>query len=438
MVNPWLAMEAGADPAERIRTVRRAHEAFLSDGTVAPPVRQVVADSWRRSARARAAPDGVAPVELDEAALLGYREAHPLARAMPVIRELLGSIAQDGAHLLAVCDPQGRLLWVEGHRGVLRRAERMNFVVGARWDERHAGTNAPGTALAADHAVQIFATEHYNRRVQPWTCAAAPLHDTRTGRLLGAVDITGGDHLASPHSLALVQATARAAEAHLAAPPTRPGAFLTALGRDEALLVRDGERLRLGRRHSEIMVLLAHHPAGLTGDQLAVLLYGEREVRPVTLRAELSRLRPLVGPLLRSRPYRLTTPLETDLASVEQDLTQHHLSSAVDSYRGPLLPSSEAPGIRRLRTALEDRMRRALLAAGDPDQLRAWARTPWGEHDLEVHEALVAALPERSPARQAPAAAAVRLRAEFRLGARPEAFGASHDHGATFAQPPPP
>ncbi|MCK7621602.1 GAF domain-containing protein [Streptomyces sp. RS10V-4] len=417
MGNPWLALEAGADPAERIRAVRRSHEAFLAGGTVAPPVRQVVADSWRRSARALAAPDGLAPVELHGTALRDYREAHPLARAMPVFRELLGSIAQDGAHLLAVCDPQGRLLWVEGHPGVLRRAERMNFVVGARWDERHAGTNAPGTALAAGHAVQIFATEHYNRRVQPWTCAAAPLHDLRTGRLLGAVDITGGDHLAGPHSLALVRATARAAEAHLAADLPCSGTSLTCLGRDEALLVRAGERLRLSRRHSEIMVLLTRHPAGLTGDQLAVLLYGERDVRPVTLRAELSRLRQLTGPLLASRPYRLTTPVGTDLDALERDLAAHRPLPALDTYPGPPLPSSEAPGIRRLRTGLEDRLRRALLATGDPDRLRAWSRTPWGEHDLEVWEALVAALPVRSPAYAAALATAGRLRSAYGLPA---------------------
>ncbi|MFJ8672255.1 GAF domain-containing protein [Streptomyces sp. NPDC093589] len=416
MVNPWLAMAAGADPAEHTRSVRRAHEAFLSGGTVTPPVRRVVAESWRRSADARAASDGAATIELDEPALRAYREHHPLARAMPVFRELLGSIAQDGAHLLAVCDPQGRMLWVEGHPGVRRSAERMNFVVGARWDERHAGTNAPGTALAADHAVQIFAAEHYNRQVQRWTCAAAPLHDLRTGRLLGAVDITGGDHLASPHSLALVQATARAAEAHLAARSAAPGVCLTALGRDEALLVVDGERLRLGRRHSEIMTLLAVHPEGLSGDQLAVLLYGERETRPVTLRAELSRLRRLVGPLLGSRPYRLARPVETDLTTVEEELTAGDLTAALGTYRGPLLPQSEAPGVRRLRTALEDRLRRALLCARDPDHLRHWSRTPWGEDDLEVWEALVDALPPHSPARTAPTATAARLRTAYGLG----------------------
>ncbi|WP_033026281.1 helix-turn-helix domain-containing protein [Streptomyces rimosus] len=390
MVNPWLAMESGADPVERTRTVRRAHEEFLAGGAVARPVRQVVADSWRRSASARATLDGPAPIDLDEPELRAYRDAHPLARAMPVFRDLLGTIAHDGAHLLAVCDPQGRLLWVEGHPGVRRHAERMNFVAGARWDERHAGTNAPGTALAADHAVQIFAAEHYNKSVQKWTCAAAPLHDLRTGRLLGAVDITGGDHLASPHSLALVQATARAAEAHLATYPERsaPAAHLTVLARDEAVLTTDGRSLRLGPRHSEIMLLLARHPEGLTGDQLALLLYGEREVRPVTLRAELSRLRHVVGPLLDSRPYRLTRAVETDLAQVESELAAGDLTAALRDYRGPLLPLSEAPGVRRLRSVLEDRLRRAVLTQRDPETLRLWADTPWGEHDLEIWEAL--------------------------------------------------
>ncbi len=83
---------------------------------------------------------------------------------------------------MAVSDAAGRLLWVEGHAGALRRAERMNFVEGAAWDEAHAGTNAPGTALALDHEVQIFATEHFRHTVQDWTCAAAPIHDAETGR----------------------------------------------------------------------------------------------------------------------------------------------------------------------------------------------------------------------------------------------------------------
>lgn len=422
VVNPWLAMASGVDPAERRGAVGSAHAAFVSGGELGafvsgreidPALRTVVADSWRRSAAALPAPEFVAPLELTDADLEGYRRAHPLARAMPVFRELLGSIADDGAHLLAVCDASGRMLWVEGHAGVRGRAEQMNFVPGARWDERHAGTNAPGTALALDHAVQIFATEHYNRLAQPWTCAAAPVHDPATGRLLGAVDITGGDHLAAPHSLALVQATARAAEAHLAAEAPGPRSALSALGRDEALLTTDGRRVRLGRRHSEILVLLAAHPDGLTGERLSDALYGDRPVPMVTLRAEISRLRRLAGDLLASRPYRLTGRVETDAADVERRLAEGDLRAAVRAYDGPLLPESEAPGVCRLRRLLEDRLRRAVLGGGDAAALQLWADSPWGEDDLEVWERLLAALPESAPHRGAVAARARGLRATF-------------------------
>ncbi|WAP59503.1 GAF domain-containing protein [Streptomyces sp. S465] len=441
MVNPWLAMASGTDPAERTRAVRRAHEAFLTEGAVGPAVRPVVAESWRRSAHARVVQECKAPIDLADGALEAYRADHPLARVMPLFRELLGGIAYDGAHLLAVCDEQGRLLWVEGHAGVRNRAERMNFVAGARWDERHAGTNAPGTALTVDHAVQIFATEHFNRTVQPWTCAAAPVHDPHTGRLLGAVDITGGDHLAAPHSLALVQATARAAEAQLAAERPRarePRISLTALGRDEAVLVSGGRRLRLGRRHSEIMVLLAGHPEGLSGDRLTLELYGPRadDRSPVTLRAELSRLRRLVGPLLGSRPYRLCAPVRTDLGAAADALAAGDVSTALRAYPGPLLPLSEAPGVCRMRQVLEDGLRRAVLSHGDPELLRHWAQTPWGEDDLEVAEALLTALPADAPGRAGPAARVRRLRELYGLpGEAGYTDGGRYADGARYARP---
>jgi hypothetical protein len=413
--NPWLALEAGADAAERAGQLRRAHERFLTGGPIAEPVRGVVADSWRRCAGARVAPERVAGVEMDDSRLAERRETHPLARAMPLFRELLGTIAEDGAHLLSVCDEHGTMLWVEGHPQVLRRAERMNFVPGAQWAERSSGTNAPGTALAVDHAVQIFASEHYCRPVQSWTCAAAPVHDPRTGRVIGAVDLTGGDHLASPHSLALVQATAQAAEARLAAldvPPTAAGAVppprgpvLAVLGRNEALLHTSvtrpgGTPLRLGRRHSEIVLLLAAHPDGLTGEELARELYGDRDVHPVTLRAELSRLRQLLGPLLDSRPYRLRERPYTDYDTATESLATDDPAAALDAYSGPLLPDSQAPGVVRLRRLLEHRLRRHLLVSADPGLLERWLCTEQGEEDLEVWETLHTVRPTpRSAAR---------------------------------------
>ncbi|GIF07155.1 GAF domain-containing protein [Actinoplanes siamensis] len=405
-MNPWLALAPGDDPAERIREVGRAHERFLAGSARPVPVRAVVAESWARSAGWIGA-DGTAPIVLRDDELEAYRSAHPLARVMPIFRDLLGGLADDGDHILAVCDAHGRLLWVEGHAATLRGAASMNFVPGARWDEAHAGTNAPGTALAVDHALQIFATEHFSRSVQRWTCTAAPIHDPG-GRLLGAIDVTGGNHLANPHSLALVRATALAAETYLRglAPP-RAEPAVAALGRDEAVLASGRTRASLKRRHSELLVLLTTHPEGRTGDQLGLDLYGD-DANPVTVRAELSRLRRILGPeLLDSRPYRLRRRLTTDFDAVLEHLGNGRTPLALDAYPGPLLPGSDAPGIVRLRRMIEGRLRTAVLATGDRRLLRAWIDSQWGADDLEIWEAYTRLAPnDLAAARRAAALAA--------------------------------
>jgi len=418
MANPWLALDQGTDPAERIRQVRLAHERFVTGEPLqSTPVRSVVADSWRRSAGARLSADSTAPIELADGDLEAYRAAHPLARALPIFRDLLGGLAEDGEHLIAVCDARGRLLWVEGTASMLRGAESMNFVPGARWDEAHAGTNAPGTALAVDHPLQIFATEHFSRGVQGWTCAAAPIHDPVTGLLLGAIDVTGGDHLANPHSLALVRATALAAEAYLGShQPAAPSrATVAALGRDEALLTIGNKRVRLGRRHSELLILLLMHPAGRTGDQLGLDLYTD-DLNPVTVRAELSRLRRILGPeLLDSRPYRLRAELDSDVAAVTRLLKHGRVADALAAYAGPLLPASDAPGIVKLRRLFEARLRAAVLASRDRALLQTWIDSAWGSDDLEMWETYTASLPTGSPAHRLAAGKVTQLATEYGL-----------------------
>ena len=92
---------------------------------------------------------------------------HPLVTVAPLIRECMAGIADDAAHLMVISDADGTLLWLEGAPRVrLAAANSMNFAVGALWSEGGAGTNAIGTALAADHAVQVFAAEHFNEVVQ--------------------------------------------------------------------------------------------------------------------------------------------------------------------------------------------------------------------------------------------------------------------------------
>jgi transcriptional regulator of acetoin/glycerol metabolism len=88
----------------------------------------------------------------------------------------------------------------------------MNFAEGTLWSEPGAGTNAIGTAIAANHAVQVFGPEHFSEVVQRWTCSAAPIHDPDRSVLLGIIDLTGDFADAHPHSLAVSTATAQAVE----------------------------------------------------------------------------------------------------------------------------------------------------------------------------------------------------------------------------------
>ncbi|HEV2634109.1 MAG TPA: GAF domain-containing protein [Actinocrinis sp.] len=472
MTNTWLA-EVGTDPGKRAREIGSAHSVFVSTHTLAGlgrEVRGVVADSWSRSSDAHVLLDDAPPIMIADDDLLAYRAAHPLAQVIGVLRRLVGTAADDGDHVMAVSDAAGRLMWVEGHRSARAQAEKMNFVPGAWWDEAHAGTNAPGTALALDHEVQIFATEHFLPSVQAWTCAAAPIHDPATGEVLGAIDITGGDSVANPLSLGLVRAAAMAAENELARnsgmgpvsgaaagvgasaaglglrtasgsvrapglwlPRTRPVFRLDALGRVEGVCQSAGRAIRLHRRHTEILIMLALRPDGMTGDQLAATLYDDL-ANPTTLRVEMTRLRRVVGDLLASRPYRLDGPVAADFLEVAAALRDKNVAGALAAYGGPLLPTSEAPGVVRQREWLDTQLRSAVLTSCDADLVRSWADRA-GFEDLQVWEHLFRIAPALSAHRVVAASRTQRLRDEYGLSPSPP-LSPSLSRNATFMQRP--
>ena len=135
---------------------------------------------------------------------------------MDMIRALLlPGTPEEAGVVVAVGDQAGRLLWIEGDRQLQSLTEGMGFVAGANWAENAVGTTAPGTALTLDQSVQIRGAEHYNRLVHPWSCTAAPVRDPETRRVLGVIDVTGGDEVVSTQARLLVDATARAVESEL-------------------------------------------------------------------------------------------------------------------------------------------------------------------------------------------------------------------------------
>jgi PAS domain S-box-containing protein len=222
----WLAVAAGVDSRARARQLRQSWERLLagrelkSDSRPDPAagVRQPIVESWRRSLDTGLDPAGfLAPIEADPSETRERWVEHPLGSLTRVLSDQLEAMAEDLQSLIVVSDATGLLLYLHGADWLKElAADDMNFLEGARWSEAAAGTNAIGTALAADHALQVFAFEHFNPREHRWTCSAAPVHDPMSGRILGIIDVTGPWKTVHPASLPLVNGAARTMEECLA------------------------------------------------------------------------------------------------------------------------------------------------------------------------------------------------------------------------------
>jgi hypothetical protein len=421
------ALRPGEDPRLRARQLQQVREAALTGsrrartGSRTAQPRRVIGESWRRVRFS-----GLDPVDPPEVSPLAPGEVEErrlssgVEELLPLLRTHLLPAAEAAGQILVVVDAEGRVLWREGGPAVRRRADALGFVEGSAWDELSVGTNAIGTSLAVGSPVHVYAAEHYAESHQPWTCAAAPLHDPVTGRLLGAVDLSGPASTVHPSTVALVEAVARLAELEVRAqhgrhverlrsvvapilsrldgralavtedgcvaaavglsPPEQvllrdpqgagrlwlpavghcrleplPGGWLLRVDEDAedetAALVLDlnGRRPELSvsgsagdwsaplsLRHAELLVALLTARDGRTAAQLSGDVFGE-PTRTVTVRAELSRLRRVLGPLLQSQPYRVPDRLRAEIR-LPADPRQ-------------VLPGSSAPVVERLRTS---------------------------------------------------------------------------------------
>lgn len=408
-----VALPVGADPRQHARTLARIHDAAVSGDPMPAQPRSVIGQSWQRMHDLGIDPDnGNAPELLSTDELERRRGASGLAAALPVLRGALAGVADAAAHIMVVVDVEGRVLWRDGSDGVRRRAENLGFTEGACWHENVVGTNAIGTSLVEQRPVQVYSAEHYVRTHHWWTCAAAPLHDPRSGTLLGVVDLSGPASTVHASTLALVDSVTQLAEAQLrnahfaelerlrtvaipllskmsgtasatageralvvdthgwvaAATDLTPGervalpdtaepgrVSLPGMGRCEleplpgGWLVRvlleepateratatldlreptaarltvsasgSSRQQNLSPRHAQLLRLLAARPHGHTAAELAQQVFGD-PTRTVTIRAEMSRLRRQLGPVLAHRPYRFADHIDVRVLSPEAD-----------------------------------------------------------------------------------------------------------------------
>lgn len=174
--------------------------------------------------------------------------------------------------------------------------------------------------------------------------------------------------------------------------PPAPSVELRFLGASEVRCRGQASAARL--RFAEFLTILAHNPRGLSAEQLALAVYGEAG-NPACCKTELSRLKQLVP--IESRPYRIQGAVWADFLEIPLLVRNGRLKEAVELYRGALLPASDAPEVRDLRTTLEESLRTAVLENGDPELL--WSLASRIREDLELWEALHSRLPAGDPRR---------------------------------------
>ena len=105
----------------------------------------------------------------------------------------------------------------------------------------------------------------------------------------------------------------------------------------------------------------------------------------------MSHLRALLGGAITHRRYRIEGDLSVDVVALREALRAGAAPEIARLYAGPLLPSSESPGIREWREVLDVAVRDVALTSGLPALAE---RLPY---DVAVQEAAAAALHPGDP-----------------------------------------
>ncbi|MFI1335068.1 SpoIIE family protein phosphatase [Streptomyces sp. NPDC020845] len=188
-----------------------AHNRFLAGRLVSRAVRPPILSSWERCRSLGIAADHVDVLYHTELDLGGsLTEA-----ARPVLDRLESQVS--GIRVSAVlCDQDARVLERRvGEHSLNRFLDSLNLAPGFGFSEELTGTNGMGTALAARQPAFVCGREHFADIMRQFACAAAPIRDPLSGRVLGALDLTCDHRHADVSMLGLVHQAAVAVEQRL-------------------------------------------------------------------------------------------------------------------------------------------------------------------------------------------------------------------------------
>ncbi|WP_330281294.1 sigma-54-dependent Fis family transcriptional regulator [Streptomyces sp. NBC_00588] len=189
-----------------------ARTLFLEGESVPPTeVRAPILTSWQRSRFWGVDADRIqAPYNAD------FDPHSRLATAARPVLDRLADALQDTPMALILTDSKGRVRERRtGDRALHRHLDDICLAPGFSYAEEYVGTNGIGTAAEDGRTAHVFGSEHFSERLQRVSCAAAPIRNPVSGRVVGLIDLTSWQRTASPLMTALVSEAAADIEERL-------------------------------------------------------------------------------------------------------------------------------------------------------------------------------------------------------------------------------
>jgi len=196
-----------------IKSIRKEWERFIEKGVVGKEViRPIVLESWKRSKEWGVNPEENTIIPLDGKELDNkLKENRELIKISSPLLEILASSVRGSGFRIDLFSKDVYILKQYGDCETLENSRKLGSFPGVCKSEHLAGTNAIGLASFLKIPIQLIGPEHYNIRLQQWTCSAAPIKDI-FGNILGIINMTGNYRLIHKHTLGMVIATAKAIE----------------------------------------------------------------------------------------------------------------------------------------------------------------------------------------------------------------------------------
>lgn len=180
-------------------------------------IKPTIYESWKRCKR-----HGIDPYMTDYYIFLTDKELEfTLAKnkdlidmAWPILEAAIDNF-EAGNFRVDLFDKDVYLLKTKGSQQIIEESRRLRSFPGVSKREEHSGTNAIALAYLTKKPILVIGAEHYIDLFHKWSCASAPIEDSK-GHILGFVNMTGPRDEIHPHTLGMVVGIVKAIEKNLA------------------------------------------------------------------------------------------------------------------------------------------------------------------------------------------------------------------------------